>query len=162
MSSLELLEVVGREAVGAGPVLIFLHGYGEDASAWEPFARRVVAAAPKCRVVLPRAPVQVAMGGRRSWFVYPRAVGVRVATGAAQGVPEALAALDGLVETQTQGKCGVPLEHLLLGGFSQGGGIALLAALRPRVDGRRFGGVLGISMALPTLSGVVVGKGCRE
>ena len=154
------IEIAGSNcAAGPGPVLIFLHGYGEDASAWEPFARRVVAAAPMCRVLLPRAPVQPEMGGKRSWFVYPRAVGASVKAGAAKGVPEALQLLDALVGAQLRRGCA--LQQVLLGGFSQGAGIALMGSLRPRADGQRFGAVLGLSTALPTLSGVAVGEAQR-
>lgn len=60
---------------------------------------------------------------------------------------ETVSYLNGLIEKEVS--AGVPPERIVLGGFSQGGAMSLLAGL---TDKRRLGGVVVLSGRGPLLS----------
>ena len=126
-----------REGGGSGPVVVLLHGFGAPGDDLVPLWRTL--AAPRgTRFVFPAAPIDLGpkyMGGRAWWFIdleermRRRAMGelpdVReVPAGLAAARSQVLAVLDDVARTlQPQpGK-------LVLGGFSQGGMLALDVAL---------------------------------
>merc|ERR1719364_538936 len=100
--------------------LIFFHGFGDTAAGWTEIAALLVRGLPGVRAVLPTAPL-----GRVPW-------------------------LEGQdVRTWFERRRGVPLERIVLGGFSQGGALALMAGLDLP---EQPGGILAMSGYLPRVS----------
>ena len=129
----------GQDCAGA---LIWLHGLGADAHDFEPLAHMLPLEHP-LRFLFPNAPVRpVTMnaGARmRAWYdVNPDAP---LASGAE--IPESVALVAELVEAQLAS--GVPAERIALGGFSQGGVIALELGLSFR---KRLAGIMALSTYL--------------
>ena len=102
--------------------------------------------APAIRFVFPHAPLRAVTinGGMtmRAWYdIVPNAQGFGEN---AQDVREAEGILRGLIERE-RGR-GIAAENIIVAGFSQGGAIALQAALRYPA---RLGGLLALSTYLP-------------
>ena len=145
------------ESAGAdGPKgsFIFLHGFGDTAAGWTELAGLLIQGLPGVRAVLPTAPLgRVAwMEGRdvRTWFE-PRGLNF---TGSqppgrwtCEGHQYALETVEGLVAAER--RRGVPLERIILGGFSQGGALALMAGLDLP---EQPGGILAMSGYLPRVT----------
>ena len=141
-----LLETV-EIATGPKPRLavIWLHGLGADGYDFEPIVPELPLPVA-VRFVFPHAPVRpVTVNGgieMRAWYdilgwgdkVPQDAVGIRASA----------AAVVRLIDREVAR--GVPAERIVLAGFSQGGAIALHAALR---EPRRLAGVLALSTYLP-------------
>ncbi|CAJ1405409.1 unnamed protein product [Effrenium voratum] len=109
-------------------VFIFLHGFGDSGRG---FASQLpnLLQVPTLRYVLPTAP---SMGGMRSWF--------GMGPGATS---ESIAYVHSLVRQQLAR--GVPADKIFLGGFSQGGCVAVRAALS---FPQRLGGCVAASTFL--------------
>lgn len=115
----------------AGPrCLVLLHGYGEPT---EDLTDRLHLIDPERRhvVVVPAAPIE--RRGRRIWF--------RPADDpeAAAQYAESLAALDGLLGAIVE-QLGISPDDIVVGGFSQGGGMAIGLLLAPGVEHRPAAG----------------------
>jgi lysophospholipase II len=61
-----------------------------------------------------------------------------------EGIKEAAKSVHGMVNNEIN--AGIPAERIILGGFSQGGALALYSAL---TYPKRLGGVIGLSCWLP-------------
>ncbi|PSC71839.1 Phospholipase carboxylesterase [Micractinium conductrix] len=120
-----------------------LHGLGDSGAGWEFLARELSAELPHTAFVFPHAPQRPIsrFDGQRSaaWF------DISAIPGQAdrQGLMDSLRYVEGLLEEQAAQ--GVPLQRIVVGGFSQGGAVALLA-LRSRL---RVAGVLALSAFVP-------------
>jgi phospholipase/carboxylesterase len=134
---------------GAGPAwsVIWLHGLGADGHDFEPIVPELVEDEwPAIRFVFPHAPVRAVTinGGMRmrAWYDI---LGLEIAQRQDErGVRESIAFVQQLVARENAR--GVPDERIVIAGFSQGGAIALAAALRhPRL----LGGVVALSTYLP-------------
>jgi phospholipase/carboxylesterase len=131
---------------GANPVasIIWMHGLGADAHDFEPIAPQVAAALGKpLRFVFPNAPVRpvtVNNGYRmRAWFDISVLGGSSIAPDEA-GIRESAAAIRALVRRENEH--GVPTNRVVLGGFSQGAGMAVYTGLR---HSGRLAGIVGLS-----------------
>jgi phospholipase/carboxylesterase len=150
-----LLDTLDIEtAPGPDAAIIWLHGLGADAHDFEPIVPEIVASGERAwRFVFPNAPVRPVSlnGGRpmRAWYdiVEP--------TGRLSGLdPKAEEDLAGFWDSETrirellarETQRGIPASRIVLGGFSQGGAVALFTA--PRL-GSRLAGVLALSCYLP-------------
>ncbi len=147
-----LYESAGAE--GPEGSFIFLHGFGDTAAGWTELASLLIQDLPGVRAVLPTAPLGRVpwMEGRdvRTWFE-PRG---RNFTGSqppgrwtCEGHQYALESVEGLVAAER--RRGVPLERIVLGGFSQGGALALMAGLDLP---EQPGGILAMSGYLPRVT----------
>ena len=142
--ALETLEI----ETGARPqaAVIWLHGLGADAHDFEPVVPefRLPASKP-VRFIFPNAPqrpVTINMGMRmRAWYDILQLGG---GPEDEAGIRESQGLLEKLVANQKQ--LGIPARKIVLAGFSQGGAIALQAALR---HAERLAGVLALSTYLP-------------
>jgi phospholipase/carboxylesterase len=111
--------------------IIWLHGLGADGHDFEPIVPDLVAAHwPPLRFVFPHAPVRpVTVNGgvpMRAWYDIK---GTAIADKQdAIGIRESVAAVNALIARE--GERGVPPQHIVLAGFSQGGAMALAAGLR--------------------------------
>lgn len=143
-----LLETVEHET-GPAPQwsVIWLHGLGADGNDFAPIVPELVGRDwPALRFVFPHAPVRavtVNNGARmRAWYdirdfdLANRADEV--------GVEESIAQVEALIAREVQR--GVPVGHIILAGFSQGGAIVLAAGLR---RGEPLAGLVALSTYLP-------------
>jgi len=145
---LELPETVEIET-GASPQgsVIWLHGLGADGHDFEPIVPELhLPDSLQLRFVFPHAPVRpVTINGgatMRAWYDI-----LTLDRGGPQdehGIRESATALEALVERE-HGR-GIPYEKIVMAGFSQGGAIALHAALRyPHT----LAGLMALSTWLP-------------
>lgn len=134
---------------GPDPVvsILWLHGLGADGNDFAPIVPELVDPAwPPLRFVFPHAPVRpvtinngMAM---RAWYdIRSLSLAERAD---AEGVRQSVDDVEALIAAQAAD--GIPSERLVVAGFSQGGVIALQAALR---HSQRLLGVIGLSCYLP-------------
>lgn len=141
------------ETVEAGPAgdvdgsVIWLHGLGADGHDFEPIVPELnLGDALTLRFIFPHAPVRevtinngIAM---RAWYDIVSLD--RSGPQDEDGIRNSAEQLLELVERERER--GVPLERIVLAGFSQGGAIALHAGLRLT---ERFAGLMALSTWLP-------------
>ncbi|MBT8059877.1 MAG: alpha/beta fold hydrolase [Gammaproteobacteria bacterium] len=120
-------------STGAEPTaaVVWLHGLGADGHDFEPLVPELEwPGAPPIRYVFPHAPVRpVTLNGgmaMRAWYDIVSLTGDRDADQAGIGLSMDQAAA--LVRRERER--GIPSERIVVAGFSQGGAIALQAALR--------------------------------
>ena len=142
--ALEAIEV----ETGPAPrtAVIWLHGLGADGHDFEPIVPELgLPGSLPVRFVFPDAPlrpVTINMGMRmRAWYDI-----LQMGGGAEDeaGIRESQALLEELIARETAR--GIPHGRIVLAGFSQGGAIALQAALR---HPERLAGILALSTYLP-------------
>ena len=134
---------------GANPrwSVIWLHGLGADGHDFEPIVPELAEDDwPAVRFVFPHAPVRAVTinGGMRmrAWYDI---LGLEIAQRQDEtGVRESVRFVQELVAREN--RRGVPTERIVIAGFSQGGAIALAAALR---HPQQLGGVVALSTYLP-------------
>jgi len=150
---LETVEVTrgGRDEPVRAAV-IWLHGLGADGHDFEPIVPELsLPAGLAVRFVFPHAPMRpVTLNNgfvMRAWYdLYDLRDDGRVDE---QGIRAGAAQVGALIARE--GERGVPPERIVLAGFSQGGALALHAALR---HASRLAGIMGLSSYLP-LSGAL-------
>lgn len=129
--------------------VIWLHGLGADGHDFESIAPQLhLNAEPGIHFIFPNAPIQpVTINGgmkMRAWYDILEMSLERKPDIA--GIYQSAKLLEQLIQ-QEMAK-GIPSEHILLAGFSQGGVIALHAGLRYP---HKLAGIIGLSTYLPTL-----------
>lgn len=131
----------------AGYTIIWLHGLGADGYDFEPIVPQLdLPRDPGVRFVFPHAPERpVTVNGgmvMRAWYD----IGGTALDKAVKGeeIIESAERIRELVERETAG--GIPADRIVLAGFSQGGTVALQAALETDT---RLAGVLALSTWLP-------------
>jgi phospholipase/carboxylesterase len=143
--SLETVEVEPKARADSAVVL--MHGLGADGHDFESIVPELGLEPERAvRFVFPHAPVRpvtINQGFRmRAWYDI---LGFDGRAGEDEdGIRASAAAIRGLVERE-KGR-GVPAERIVLAGFSQGGAMALHAALR---EPERLAGVVALSTYLP-------------
>ena len=140
------LETVEHGATDARHSIIWLHGLGADGHDFEPVIPELALPGElSVRFVFPHAPVRpVTLNGgyrMRAWFDITSID--RNGPLDREGLLEAMGGIDALITREVQR--GVPVERIVLAGFSQGGALALSAALRSE---HRFGAIIGLSTFL--------------
>ena len=149
MTDASAVEVVTGSGTPQGSV-IWLHGLGADGHDFEPIVPELrLPADLGLRFVFPHAPVRpVTINGgmaMRAWydmFSLDRDGPVDEA-----GIRASAAMLDDFIERELER--GVAADKIVVAGFSQGGAIALHAALR---SSESLAGVMGLSTYLPLVS----------
>jgi phospholipase/carboxylesterase len=142
--ALETIEIdTGTHPTAA---VIWLHGLGADGHDFEPIVPELGLPDSKpVRFIFPNAPqrpVTINMGMRmRAWYDILQLGG---GPEDEAGIRESQGALEKLIAIQKRN--GIPARKIVLAGFSQGGAIALQAALR---HPERLGGVMALSTYLP-------------
>jgi len=129
--------------------IIWLHGLGADGHDFESIVPELrLQAEAHIHFIFPEAPYRpVTINGgmtMRAWFdilELSRDLKADVA-----GIYDSSQAIEQLIEAEIAK--GIPPEHILLAGFSQGGSIALHAGL---CHSRRLAGIVALSTFLPTL-----------
>ncbi|KAJ0178294.1 hypothetical protein K1T71_006117 [Dendrolimus kikuchii] len=124
--------------------LIFLHGLGDTGHGWASTIASI--RGPHVKVICPTAstiPVTLNAGFRMpSWFDL-RSLDA-TASEDEEGILRATNLIHGLINEEI--KAGIPANRILLGGFSQGGALALHAALSYPTS---LAGVMSLSCWLP-------------
>jgi len=125
--------------------VIWLHGLGADGHDFEPIVPELRLSLP-VRFVFPHAPVRpVTINGGMAMRAWYDILGFDPhAKEDAAGIRASATAVGQLIEREIER--GIPSERIVLAGFSQGGAIALHAALR---EPRPLAGVLALSTYLP-------------
>ncbi|PWO00969.1 Phospholipase/carboxylesterase [Tilletiopsis washingtonensis] len=154
-----LLKSIILPPAGAGPAtasVIFAHGLGDSGAGWLDVAR-MLQQRPKLahvRFILPNAPVlPITLNGGMpmpAWFDISSLEDL-AGTEDAAGMRKSADALMALVQAEADGSAeklqqAVPSERVVLGGFSQGGAVSLLAGLTTPL---RLAGLIGLSTWLP-------------
>ena len=142
--------------------IIMLHGLGADASDFVHFREELIACgAPleNCRMVLPHAPVRpISMNNgykMRGWFDLFSLENIDKED--EKGLLETWKIIERLIAQQENQ--GISRRRIFLGGFSQGGCMALFSALKLKEP---IGGIFGLSCYLPLMNAFDikhVGKG---
>ena len=136
--------------------VIWLHGLGADGHDFESLVPELhLAAKANTHFVFPNAPIQpVTVNGgmkMRSWYdIVELNMKGKIDY---DGINESSALLGRLIEQEVAK--GIPTEHILLAGFSQGGVVALHTGLRYP---KRLAGIVGLSTYLPTLAQIQTEK----
>ncbi|HLU49344.1 MAG TPA: alpha/beta fold hydrolase [Planctomycetota bacterium] len=138
------------EPEGAAPAertVIWLHGLGADGHDFEPIVPELALPSElRVRFVFPHAPIRpitINAGYRmRGWYDIRDLESVDRED--ADGIRESERLVHELIEDEKS--LGVPARRIVLGGFSQGGALALHTALR---YGERLAGVAALSAYLP-------------
>jgi len=138
------LETVRHGPATAGSAIIWLHGLGADAHDFEPLMPML--GLPETRFIFPNAPVRpVTINGgmqMRAWYDF---LSMDFASSEEpEHIQSSVSAVQGLMDEQMD--AGLPSERLVMAGFSQGGVIALQAAL---TYDKPVAGVLALSTYLP-------------
>lgn len=150
MTDISLSSVEITPKADPAATILWLHGLGADGYDFEPLARELMLPAQlPVRFVFPHAPerpVTINGGMRmRAWYDF---LSLDFHNGENEGDIEAsIAAVTALLESEIQR--GMPSERIVLGGFSQGGVIALQAGLRYP---KPLAGIAGLSTYLPLTS----------
>lgn len=126
--------------------VLWLHGLGADGHDFEPVVPELrLPARLRVRFVFPHAPIRpvtLNQGMRmRAWYDIYRLGG---GPEDEEGIRASQALVEKLIATEKQK--GIPAARIVLAGFSQGGAIALQAALR---HPERLAGLLALSTYLP-------------
>lgn len=133
--------------------IVWLHGLGADGHDFEGIVPELrLRAEEHIHFIFPEAPVRsVTINGgmrMRAWYDI---VDLSMARVDSAGINDSAASISQLLDEIIAG--GLPSEHILLAGFSQGGVIALHAGLRYPA---RLGGIVALSTYLPTLEQVSI------
>jgi phospholipase/carboxylesterase len=139
--------VVLAPATPASASVIWLHGLGADGHDFVPIVPELkLPPSPGIRFVFPHAgvrPVTLNMGMRmRAWYD----IKTLTAEGRADeaGLRESIAVIEALIAAERSQ--GIASKRIVIAGFSQGGALALHAALRHSVP---LAGILALSAYLP-------------
>lgn len=129
--------------------VIWLHGLGADGSDFVPMVAELdLPAQPAVRFIFPHAPVRpVSCNGgypMRAWYdILSLQLDRREIDQASLLASRAL--IHQLIKDQIA--AGIPAEHILIGGFSQGGALAYLSAL---TFPQRLAGIVALSTYIPS------------
>jgi len=147
---------------GGNPVgsVIWLHGLGADGHDFEPIVPELrLPATMPLRFVFPHAPVRpVTINGGMAMRAWYDIVSLDSAGRAdAKGVQESTALLERLIDDEIER--GIESDRIVIAGFSQGGAIAINAALRAR---RRLAGLMALSTYIALPAELDAGTGPRD
>jgi phospholipase/carboxylesterase len=143
-----LLPTVENETA-ANPTysIIWLHGLGADGHDFAPIVPDLVSPQwPALRFVFPHAPVRSVTINNgmpmRAWYDIHGFD--RLSLQDEAGIRQSITQVEALIAREHER--GVPSEHILLAGFSQGGAMALAAGLR---HPQKLAGIIALSTYLP-------------
>ena len=156
MQAPDTVEVLTAEdPVGS---VIWLHGLGADGHDFEPIVPELQLSVP-LRFVFPHAPVRpVTINGGMSMRAWYDIVSFDAEGRAdADGVRASTALLEALIEREVAR--GIPAERIVIAGFSQGGAIAINAAMHAR---RKLAGLMALSTYIAVPGAAVDGAGHRD
>ena len=132
------------EPAGAGPhpTIVALHGWG--ASAFDLVGLAPYLAGGAFQMICPQGAIDVPLGGGASGFGWFPLAGTQPTVGS-QAIRDAAAAVERFIDMASQ-RYAVDTRKLVMLGFSQGGVLAYMLALR---NPERFAGLVALSSWLP-------------
>lgn len=148
------LELINNNANEIDASIIWLHGLGSDGYDFEPVVQQLLQPhnLPNVRFILPHAPDMAIT--RNNGYIMPAWYDVYGVTDDGKedesGIKASQKYINALIRKELDK--GIASERIVLAGFSQGGAIALHAALRYP---QRLAGVLALSTYLPLKSTLV-------
>jgi len=147
MASLKFLTVAPRAKHTA--TVIFAHGLGDTGAGWQPIAEMLSMQLPHIKFVLPTAPIRpVTVNGGMSmnaWYDIPALAGdIFNASEDGPGMRSSSHLINELITVEVD--AGLDSKRIIVGGFSQGGALALLTGLTTE---RQLAGVIALSSRLP-------------
>jgi phospholipase/carboxylesterase len=154
----ETVEVITVESPRGS--VIWLHGLGADGHDFEPIVPELrLPADMPLRFVFPHAPVRpVTINGGMAMRAWYDILSLESAGRAdAKGVHESTALLEALVSREIER--GMEPGNIVVAGFSQGGAIAINAALHSKV---RLAGLMALSTYIPLPGDLEASAGNRE
>jgi lysophospholipase II len=120
--------------------VIFCHGLGDTSDGWFDVAQRWSSRFPHVKFVLPTAPVQPVTwnGGMKmtSWYDI-----IHLGDKTAPGIQNSAEIIKELIQTE-QEKHQIPMNRIVLGGFSQGAALSIWTGLQSE---HQFAGVIAMS-----------------
>lgn len=158
MQPAETVEVTTGDNPGAS--VIWLHGLGADGHDFEPIVPELdIPGTLPLRFIFPHAPIRpVTINGgmeMRAWYdILSLDTTGRADAG---GVQESTAILEALVDREIER--GIAADNIVIAGFSQGGAIAINAALHTT---RRLAGLMALSTYIPLPGEISASRGNRE
>jgi len=140
-------DVVFKSTSTQTATLFFLHGLGDSAEGgWSEVVPEFQSALPFMKVILPNAPISPVTlnGGMRmpSWHDITSLSNLDKQD--FKGLDASRTRLEGLIKNEID--AGIPSNRIILGGFSQGGAVALFTGLQYT---ETLGGMLALSTYLP-------------
>ena len=154
-SPVEVIEMVapGTQSPVTASV-IWLHGLGASGDDFVPVVPELgLAGGPGVRFIFPHAPVRpITINGGMSmpgWFDIT-SLEFEDREQDLTGMQESVEIVNQLIEKEIES--GIKPEHIVIAGFSQGGVIALLAALQGKF---KLAGVIALSTYLPEADGAI-------
>ncbi len=128
--------------------IIWLHGLGADGHDFEPIVPQLQLSKLNIRFIFPHAPIRPVslFNGipARAWFdLYSKSTSAEYGFAEAE-IKATATQIEHLIAEQIA--LGIPVDHILLAGFSQGGAMATYTAL---TTPHRLGGLIGLSTFLP-------------
>ncbi|KAK4685898.1 phospholipase/carboxylesterase, partial [Tremellales sp. Uapishka_1] len=146
-TSLKHLKIAPKDA-HTGTV-IFLHGLGDSGHGWLPVAKMLWANFPGVKWVLPHAPsIPITVNGGMSmpgWFDLSTLDKITNSKNDDErGLLASVSSIEALIQSEIDS--GIPSERIVVGGFSQGGAVAILTGLLSK---RKLGGVAALSTWVP-------------
>lgn len=131
--------LVGPATARHTATVIFHHGFGATATDWTVLAS-IYPALSQTKFLFPQAPLRpiTIAGGQRipAWFdILQQSHGKREKDGDEDevGMREAIRELEKLILKEVE--AGIPVERIVIGGFSQGAGLVALQGAIGKVDG---------------------------
>lgn len=139
------LKATSSSTMAPSTTFIFLHGLGDTGNGWAPVMRMVQHALPTVKFILPHAPtMNVTLNNGLSMPAWYDIVSLSEDHGdSSEGISKSVHMVAGLIEGERRGG----VERVLLGGFSQGGVIALACGLS--MAGAQVDGIIALSSYLP-------------
>lgn len=142
-----------QESSSSSAALIFLHGLGDSPAGWSSLQDILPSLKPslsKLQFVFPKAPdISISINGNMimpGWFDlydWPISVGSKDDK---EGKMKAVDQIDSVVENLIKESGGtLTRDRIVIGGFSQGGAIALLSAYMKRCETTPFAGCVALS-----------------
>lgn len=124
--------------------VMFLHGLGDTGQGWAPVVPMLRQS--HIKFILPTAPTRsVTLNGGMPMPAWTDVFGLDVASKEDEGgFTEAVENLSNIISAEVE--AGIPPERIIVGGFSQGGAVALTAHLRLR---KKIAGTIVLSSWLP-------------
>eukprot|EP01135_Chromosphaera_perkinsii_P007237 Nk52_evm45s745 gene=Nk52_evmTU45s745 len=146
MSIHKLSSVVINPSAKHTATVIFMHGLGDSGNGWSPVMNMLKA--PHVKYICPNAPdqpVTLNMGMKMpSWYdIY--SLDDKEANEDEEGIEKSANSIKALIEQEIES--GIPANRIVVGGFSQGGAIALWTGLT--YTKASLAGVMALSCYLP-------------
>ncbi|KAG9317316.1 Phospholipase/Carboxylesterase-domain-containing protein [Chiua virens] len=147
-------EVV-KPSVNHTATVIFLHGLGDSGNGWLQIVRMIKDELPHIKWLLPNAPSRSITANRGfvmpGWFdLLSWDLGDKHED--RDGMLDSARLIDQYIQDEIN--AGIPAERIVVGGFSQGGSMSLLAGLTARREDGLFGGKYGWNLGgVAVLSG---------